>query len=366
MRRSHFAMVAASLVFAAVGPAPAQTPSDGVVIKTDGKLTAPLSEEDGKPRGVSGMACLKAGTDGARACALVVDEEIAAERAILAGDALTFGKGLLRLSRDEKSDKGLLGTRQVAPCGDEKSKIGEFDGEGIAVTDGFLYITGSHGCSGKDNYKPDSYMIARYALTADGTAIDATKPVERSLRVADLLKRSPVAQAFGKEKGKGVNIEGLAGVGDTLFFGLRTPAEGTKTWILRVSAKALFAPGTAALAAEAGAGMEVTLEANTGVRDMAALADGRLLLLTGPAREEAGAAYAIRLLGDPMEKSATPRLVATLAPQTGRTKDGKPETGKAETLVVLAQDAAKKTASVLVLYDNVDEGGARRHDIALD
>jgi hypothetical protein len=209
-------------------------------------------------------------------------------------------------------------------------------------------------------------MIARYALTAEGTAIDDGKPVERSLRVADLLIRSPVAAAFGKEKGEGVNIEGLAAIGDTLFFGLRTPVDGTKTRILRVSAAALFAPGTAKLAADAGASIEVTLGADTGIRDMAALADGRLLLLTGPAREEKDVPYTIRVLGDPMAKSATPRLVATLAAQTGRTKDGKPETGKAETLVVLKHDAARKTASVLVLYDNVDEGGARRHTIALD
>lgn len=347
------------------GKVAAQAPDPGVALKVEGALTAPSSDKDGKRRGVSGMACLTPTGTGARECVLVSDEESVAERVSLVGDRIVAARRTIHISRNDETDSGVLGRRVVVDCGrKEKKEVGEFDGEGVAVAPGYVYVVASHACSRKQHYKHDSFLLTRLPLTADGTAVDTSRPAERSLRVVDLLRGEPLPKgAYGGQTDVGVNIEGLAATGDMLWFGLRTPVEGEHTWLLGAKAASLFATGEAPLAAPPVA-IEVTLGAKTGVRDVAALSDGRLLVLAGPAVND-DVAYTIRVIDDPKAEKVTPRVVATLARQEIGDADGKAETAKAETLVVLEEDLAQNRVTALVLYDNIDEGGPRRHVIDL-
>ena len=65
------------------GIAFAQSPSPGMPVTVFGKFKAPLSDKDGKPRGISGMSCLGKVADIGRECIVVNDEERFAEIAIL-------------------------------------------------------------------------------------------------------------------------------------------------------------------------------------------------------------------------------------------------------------------------------------------
>lgn len=78
------------------------------------------------------------------------------------------------------------------------------------------------------------------------------------------------------------------------------------------------------------------------MRDLAPLADGRLLILVGPAQEQ-DVPYAILLL-DPADPAGASELG-----QLPRRKDG-----KAEALAVLAQERGE--LRVLVGYDGVKNG----------
>ena len=185
--------------------------------------------------------------------------------------------------------------------------------------------------------------------------------------MSDALAASVVKDAFGKEKASGTNIEGLAVIGDTLYAGLRTPllpragaADGARdAVIIPVSVSALFAPGGAKLAGAMPAPIRLDLGPDAGIRDLAALANGELLVLAGPTLEQAGVPYALRLLRQ-VDGAWT---IGKAMPVGSAAKSAKGETAKAETVVILAESAEKLT--VLVLYDNVDEAAPTRHEIIL-
>lgn len=139
----------------------------------------------------------------------------------------------------------------------------------------------------------------------------------------------------------GLNIEGIAVIGDTLWAGLRAPSLGNRGFLVGASLKALFAPGQAP-ATEAPRVFELPAGSNRGIRDLAPLPDGRLLALLGPAQEQA-LPYSLMLI-DP----AKPDAAMTFGDLPGRGGD------KAESLTVLAQDA--KGLAVLIGYDGPKNG----------
>jgi hypothetical protein len=138
----------------------------------------------------------------------------------------------------------ITGTQRVAPCKERDEDFGEFDGEGIAIADGYVYLTGSHSCSGrKSKYKPSSYLLARFAHSSASSFLDGDPAVERTWRGADMLLNSRVKDSYGKKKGKGTNIEGLAVTGGRLYVGLRTPVGKRKAYIVSAPVAELFARG---------------------------------------------------------------------------------------------------------------------------
>ena len=331
------------------------------------EVTGPFVTRDtkaGTPRGISGFACLppepgqQGQTDqqGRRACLAINDEERFAEWTWLDGAGLRPTGTLVELlSKGKRPDDTILGTQPRGLCEKEQG-FGEFDGEAIAIARDQLYLTGSHACSrAKGQFRPSSFILARArAEPREQRAEDVT----RTWRLADVLRHSPLAATFGRPGPAGAGIEGLAVAGERLYLGMRTPAPDKAT-ILAVVLSGLFAPGEqpAQVTPEV---LTLKLGDETGIRDLAALADGRLLVLAGPA--DAGAAPFVLHLLNPATGEIRP-LVELRTEERGRKKGGGDEMAKAEAIAILEESAAG--VSLLVLYDNIDDGGPRRHRLRL-
>lgn len=220
----------------------------------------------------------------------------------------------------------------------------------MAYADRTFYVVGSHGCSRHGGeYRPSSFLLARIS-PGNG---EAGAP-ELTWRVADLLGAAgEVAPFVGKaldETSNGLNIEGLAVVGDRLWLGLRAPALGGRAFLVGGSVAELFKPGGEPATSKP---QLLAFPAGTqrGVRDLAPLADGRLLVLVGPAQEQ-DKPYAILLL-DPADPTAFREL--------GELRERK--NAKAEALSVLAE--SREELRVLVGYDGVKNGEFEEYRLKL-
>jgi len=361
MRKARLAMVFASLAaasFATIDVCPAQTISLGTRITVEGRYTAPASDKDDRPRGISGMACLGGANDSMRECLVVNDEETFAEIAILKDRSLRPTGRRLSIVEPGESGKGIVGTQRIADCGDQ-GKFGDADGEGIAVSQGYVYIASSHSCSGAGKYKPSNYLLSRSRLAGPAAfPFGASAVVERSWRGADMLIALDAAKAFGKPKKSGTNIEGIAVVGEHLYAGLRTPLGDGSAFLIRAPIDALFAPGTAPLRKDLVETRSLSLGEKTGVRDLAALADGSLLILSDPSKDQPKVDYKIWHLPEPVWSADPIELVVVRTKAKPKDAD---EKAKAESLTVLEQNGSNVV--VMVNYDNIDEGAPAKHEL---
>ena len=247
----------------------------------------------------------------------------------------------------------MLVPRDVVLLSDEDK---DPDAEGVAYDDGFFYVTGSHGRSRHSDKKNlSSYAVFRIAVDSR-TGAPKTKPnagnvdgVESSSRLRKVLKNDDDVEAYFNEPlaEGGVNIEGIAVRNGRMYFGLRGPSVKRRAYVLSVNADALFTkhgdlkPDTASL----------ELGKNTGIRDLAVVKDG-ILILAGPTRDE-DVPYTVWLWDGSSETAAKP--LATL--DLSKVKEG----AKAETLLPLEEDAT--SIRVLVMFDSVENGGARSFKI---
>lgn len=149
------------------------------------------------------------------------------------------------------------------------SKGEEIDAEGIAYENGVFYVTGSHGLSRK-KARFDSASFKVFRIEDDD--------ISSTARLRDAIRNVPALSEFSEQplNKNGANIEGVTARGGSLFFGFRGPSVDGKAYILETSATALFSD----------AGLDPVLHAlplgqRIGIRDMAAVSDG-ILLLTGP------------------------------------------------------------------------------------
>ena len=311
------------------------------------------------------MACLGAAGDEKRQCLVINDEETFAEIVTLEDGSLTPTGKKLRIVEPGETGEGIVGAQRIAGCGDKGKpakggKFSEADGEGIAVSQGYVYIAGSHSCSGGGKYKPSSYLLSRAKLVGPGEFPHGKSAVvERSWRGADMLFHSDAGTAFGEPKEVGTNIEGIAVIGEYLYAGLRTPVAGSSAFLIRAPVDALFAPGTASLSADLVKTRSLPLGERTGVRDLAALADGSLLILSGPSKSQ-DVDYKIWHLPNPVWDAQPTALLVVKTKAKARDEKGEDETPKAESLTVIEQSG--KTVVVVVNYDNVDEGAPARHE----
>ena len=192
-------------------------------------------------------------------------------------------------------------------------------------------------------------------------ANDWQDAVETTYRLSDYLAKADEAGAFfGKsldEAENGLNIEGLAIVGGRLLVGLRAPALSEAAYIVAADIADLFRPGKGPAKGK-GEVIPVKLGKNMGIRDLASLPDGRLLVLAGPAQDQA---LPFKLFLIEPGKSTKPKLLAELEPMESEEEE---ELVKAEALTVLSADAGE--LRVLILFDGIENGAPREMRVRLD
>ena len=363
MRRVAFATL--------IGVAGVSARADTVVLEPVRKLAVEGNLSSGKDGGVaedvSGIACLDldSGTM-RRRCLAVSDESRAAQFVDVLDQKIVVGAAL-PLIGTQPSD-GILGGRPSVSCPGGEAKSGEFDGEGVAYAKPHFYIVGSHGCgrhSGK--FRVSSFLLARIRVADDGgiRAADGSVPppgapqaalVESTYRLSDALRRATIVGAyFGKELGKanGLNVEGIAVLGDQLLAALRAPSLEGEAYLVSVPVRDLFAPGREPLS---GAPTLISLKLGTGIgiRDIAPVPDGRLLVLSGPAQEQAVPSKLFVV--DPKSGAAT--LLGTLASVSDGNAVGKPE-------AVTVLSATSGELRLLMLFDGLRNGGPREYRVTL-
>lgn len=355
------AVIVTSMVFA-----PCASSATDAPVVTRIPVSGQFKASNSKPRGVSGMACLGKAADASRECFVINDEERFGEIVNLTKDGIAATGKTIEFVNKGEAGKGVRGEAQDPNCKDERgvvakpSKFDELDGEGIAVAGEMVYVASSHSCTGGGKYKPSSFLLARFRANSPTSFKGAATPViERSWRLADVLLGSNVKEAYGKPKGAGTNIEGIAIIGDRLYAGLRTPTGSGHAFIVSAPVENLFAPGTDRLKPGAVKSFTVDLGANTGIRDLAALNNNRLLILAGPAVEQADVEYKLWLLEEPADGAAKKLLATVTTSTTG--SDGK--LAKAEAVTVL--DETTDWLKLLVMYDNINEGEPTEYDISL-
>ena len=276
---------------------------------------------------LSGAACVPTRPK-FRSCLIANDEKKYAQFFSISGTTLKPRK-LIRLS-DEKKDP---------------------DAEGVAYADGFFYVTGSHGRSRhSDSDNDSSYAVFRIpvdpATGAPKFAPDEDKVVgvESSSRLRKPLRKGEFIKDFFDEPlaEGGINIEGIAVKNGRMHLGLRGPSLDSRAFVLSVDAGAVFTKGS-------DLNSKVTpleLGRDTGIRDLAAVSDG-ILILAGPTREEA-VAYSIWFWNG---TGTTAKQLATL--DLSAVAKG----AKAEILLPLEEDSSNIRA--LVMFDGVENGGTR-------
>lgn len=261
------------------------------------------------PTDVSGVAQI-----GHEAGFVVSDETWAAQAITLdrATRTLTISDSLILLSRKKK----------------------ELDLEGLAASsdEHFFYATGSHSVARKSGeVQPERRQV--YRITADQAhAITVTSLVP-------VIESDPMLRdASGKgSNADALDIEGIAERDGTLFFGLRAPNIAGKAFIIEVLADDLFSDA----AKTAHRTHELSLGAGFGIRDIARVSDG-FVLIVGPASSDESAH------GFTLHHWAGPGGVLTAI---GDIPDAE---GKAEGLLVLEEDANSLTA--LLFFDGSQNG----------
>jgi uncharacterized protein DUF3616 len=233
---------------------------------------------------------------------------------------------------------------------------GDPDAEGAAYDDGYFYITGSHGRSRHhpENRNDSSYVILRFQVdTVTGAPASRSRDpevvgVEASSRIRDVIK-AEVPKFYDKPLDEnGVNIEGIAVKDGRIYLGLRGPSDDGSAYVISVDAKAAFAPDQD-LQAKA---RKLQLGPDTGIRDLAAVADG-LLVLSGPVNDQPAVTPAVRHW-DPKS--------GTLGPARELQVPDAAKQGKAETLLVL-KDVAGEPWRVLVMFDGLENGAPTEYAI---
>ncbi|MEM8697243.1 MAG: DUF3616 domain-containing protein [Pseudomonadota bacterium] len=304
-----------------------------------------FGEDGDASEDVSGLACDWQDSAPEMRCLAIEDEGREAQWASFDGAILRAGQRF-----DLLGVGAPLGTAPDGICSDADSESDELDGEAAAFSDGAFYISGSHGCSREsDEYRPASFVVVRIAPDEPrGEILPGSVSIVASHRLSGMIQRDPVlAPFFGTSlmDADGLNIEGLAVRGERMVFGLRAPVIDGRAFLFETSVTALFSPDIVG----PGRAGPIALGTDTGIRDLAFLPDGRLLILSGPAQDQP-LPYHIHLhSGD-----GTAELLATVEAPRG---------GKAEAMAVVGVEADR--VSLLVLFDGADDGAPIPMTIAL-
>lgn len=347
--RASIAALTVGMAFCLAGPAHAAP-----VTGTDFPLTnGPIVDAPGgKPsKDVSGIACAPA-VEGRQRCLIVTDEGLSAQWADLTSTGLTVGLSFPVLP--ETRPGTIAGTIPDTPCADQNGTWKELDGEAVAYDGTWFYVTGSHGCSRHgDRFNPSTFVLARIA--PGGGIADQPPAIGLTHRLAAVLRTAATVGPFygtalqEKPADNGMNVEGLAVMNGTLYAGLRAPVVNGAAFLVKTAVAPLFAANGPEPACET---IPLFL-GGRGIRDLAALPDGRLLVLAGPAQEEAQT-YAVYVVNLDNTDADRARLVTELTPPDKK--------AKAEALLPLAPFP---TTRILVLFDGVAGGHPSTYPVSL-
>ena len=352
MTRAAKALVAASALFAVLLTGACSNSADPMeAVEYD--VPHKFIGKDGKAaRDLSGIAC--APGQSVRHCLVIDDEGDSAQWATLEGTSFVAGEPMPLVGESEGDVT--YGTRPDVDCPSGDGEFSELDGEGVAFAAPYYYVGGSHGCSRKKGeFRASSFILARLR---DGPR----DGVETTFRLADVLRHaSTVSAYFGKDLNgdNGLNIEGLAVHGDQLVIGLRGPSIDGKAFLVRTDIGPLFAKGDGP--APSSTSIPIAVPEGMGIRDLTTLADGRLLLLLGPAQDQE-LPYSLARVELPSSPAPNVAIkVDTLAELLEIADDD--TIGKAEAVEVLNETAAE--LDVLVLFDGLKNGAPRKFRVLL-
>lgn len=316
---------------------------------------------------LSGIACRTAAADGSGGlfCVVVDNETTFAQAAVVEpggggrkGRIAPLAGAPLALV-GAAPPPGAVGTDPEAPCPGGRERYREFDGEGVAYDGARFYVVGSHGCTrGKAEFRGSMFLLVRMRVDGRGQPQDQ----QSTFRLSEVLRKHPeVGAHFAKalKDAQGLNIEGIAAVGDRLYFGLRAPSRGTDAVLLGVRAEDLFRPA-AEVPEIAASSSRVGLGEGAGIRDLSVLPDGRLLVLSGPAQDRPGVPYALWAVPVPPAGEAGVRLEPQPLGCLARPSAG---AGNPEAVAVVSADG--DALRVLVLHDGAANGGPREYRVPL-
>jgi hypothetical protein len=352
------------LVVAALAGAGITASVAGSLSFTDVKVKPPLTSDDGdKSTNISGISCMPP-DDGRRICLVIDDQGKFAQAAALHGERLSGG-GKIRMLRKSRRDE-IVGAEPEGNCSKGADEFGDLDGEAVAYDGKDFYVSGSHGCSRKHNkFKPSSFVLARIpkilvakALTEPDSIEDPS--VRTTYRLSEALRLAPHVKEFFAQnlmktadgaKANGLNIEGLLVSDGKLYAGLRAPVVAEQAYVIEAPVDPLFKKG--APLAEADIREHPLALGGRGIRDLAWVPDGRILVLGGPAQDD-DVDFALYLV-DPRDGWALTKIgVLGELPESA---DGT----KAEALFVLGQDGSR--LDVLVMFDGPKSGGPRIYTV---
>jgi hypothetical protein len=317
-----------------VGPAAGK---DDDSWEVEGKLIGKISKKTGKVKkseDASGIACTaKKGFP--RTC-LIIDDNLQDAQFVELKDGKLVAGDSINLINNKFKDERL-----------------ELDGEGVAFSQGFFYVIGSHGHprdSDEDLHpvKDAELIKARIAASSQIVRLRAKDGAAAKAEPTSNLRKIIVAEPALKDfvdrrlEENGVTIEGIAIKDDaTLYAGFRGPVlkgdEGKSTAVvLSAPLNALFDGGGAQHRL-----LRLPLGPGRGVRDLAAFEDG-ILILAGPGACQCGT-YAIYSWDGASEN------VKLLSELTQFDPERKPEG-------LLPLDRNGMKLRVLILFDGDEEG----------
>jgi hypothetical protein len=237
-------------------------------------------------------------------------------------------------------------------AGKGKKKI-EIDIEGVAAApDGrSYYVTGSHGV-GKKKGDAQAERYAVYEVPIDPETGTVRRDGIRRASLRPWFERNPV---FSEHLGRplqqnGLNIEGLACVGERLYFALRGPNLGGNAFILETEAGPLFRGEEIQCVVHS-----LPLGEGRGLRDLVACRDG-FLLISGNASAEASKAFPVTEAREPDGRFQLGWWQPGKEPSVTWLGQLPSAAGKAEAMMILSETDAH--LDLLCLFDGAPEGGA--------
>jgi len=249
-------------------------------------------------------------------------------------------------------DKTLVPDALIRLVPDQENGVAfdELDIEGVAYDGGFFYLIGSHGAPRTRDkpFDPSRCLLVRFQVNPQSGKPDFPfaddvvdrQAIEKTKALRQVIQNAPHIGPFAEkplDDENGANIEGLAVKGERIFLGFRGPSVDKNAFILQVDKNGVF--GTAAMNPTV---YPIPLGDNVGIRDLAALKEG-MLILSGPAVGPAGT-YGI-WYWDEGSKEPKPTPLAVLG--------GVPVNGKPETVIVL-DESDPQHYRVLVLIESIE------------